>query len=648
MSIIQKYHCTIKRLLIMIISTLIILSHSAAVSAETESSLLFTLSETRNMSITVTYDKEKPAIAFISPSGEKYKEGALTGDKMTVKHIEGAINCLIPNAAPGDWYIEYDKLSNTSLDANYAPYAEAIRIESFGIENISENTANVNFEVSYADNPVYQYVIYAAITDKDSHITGKRELAAGSAAAGSLATVDVPLSSLSSYDNYHLMLEVYLDSSGIEVFDTAITNEGFSYTNNTTPVRIDDFYTEINLTEETVLIDWTDYAVSYCDEYIVAVYTPDDLLEPMFSAVYDPGITSTSLNINTTAEFIRIELSYRINGITSEISRKKIFFNNGIAISISTPEQTSSAQAVIEYDVKSAINASVSINGDTEEIVLNGSGQFSVSLGEFSNDLQVSYSPEKNVLFIVKNSIYSDRIAPILLLYENKTTITVTEPGYTLVGETEPGCVLTINQEIAALREDGTFLHELALSNGNNEFTVISTDKAGNSSMQKINIRKGSGSANAASNAASNEDPAIPKRYLPLILTFMASIIIVACIFIFSRIYNKQAPNGRFMAVLSILRNIFLILSPISLIVWAYFVYKRQAASKIINSADYLDLVDQSVQDAYQAIVEFERYNKLFIVACYIVGSFIAVILLLTLLLYLLKKYKDKKDKEGI
>lgn len=64
----------------------------------------------------------------------------------------------------------------------------------------------------------------------------------------------------------------------------------------------------------------------------------------------------------------------------------------------------------------------------------------------------------------------------------------------------------------------GTFLHELALSNRNNEFTVTSTDKAGNSSMQKINIRKGSVSANAAS----NEDPSI-LYYHPLPFRLEAS-----------------------------------------------------------------------------------------------------------------------------
>lgn len=637
-------HCTIKNLFIMTIIAMILLSHASAVIAATESSLLFTLSQTRNMSITVTYDKEKPVVTLISPSGEGYKEGAVAEDKMTVRHIEGAINFLIPNTAPGDWYIEYDKLSNSALEVNYAPYAQGISIESFGIVNISENTANVNFEVSYTDNPVYQYVIYAVTTDKDSRVTGQRELANGSAAAGSPSTAIVPLSSLSSYDNYHLMLEVYLDSSGIEVFDTAITGESFSYTNNMTPVKINDFYTEIDLSEESVLIDWKDYAIRYCDEYIVAVYTPDDLQEPMFSTVYEPDVTSTSLNIDTTAEFIRVELSYRINGITSEVLQKNIYLDNGIVITFSTQSQTNSSQAVIEYNIKSSINASVSVNGITDEVVLKGSGQFSVKLGEFLNDLQVSYSPEKNVSFTVKGNIYSDRIAPILRLYENKTTVTVTQPAYTLVGETEPGCVLTINKGIVELNEDGTFLHELALSNGNNEFTITSTDKAGNSSMQKINLRRGGASASTAA----SEDPSIFAGYLPLILTLIASIAIVICIFIFSHIYSKHAPDGRLIAALSILRNIFLIICPISLIVWAYFVYKNKSASKIINSAEYSQLIDKSVQDAYQAIVDFEKYNKLFILVCFVAGSIVAVTLLLTLLLYFLKKYKDKKDKEGI
>lgn len=642
MSIKQKCKHTkkylLKSLLIAMIVFMAILPHSVSVYAATQSSLLFTLSQTRNMSITVAYDSEIPDIAFISPSGEKYKEGRVTDDKMTVKHIEGAINYLIPNAAPGDWYIEYDKLTNSTLDVNYAPYAKSIQIESFTVTDIADDRANVSFKVSYADNSLYEYVIYAVTTDQNSRVTGQKELMKGSAAAGGAFETSVPLSSLSSYDNYRLMLEVYLDSSGIEVFDTAITGEAFSYSNSRATEKISDFYAEINLTEESVLIDWKDYS-RYCDEYIIAVYTSTDLNEPMFSTVYESWVTDSSLNIDTTAEFIRVELSYRINGITSEILRKDIYLDNGISISVSTQDMTSSSQAIIDYDIKNSINAIVSVNGKTDEVRLTGNGQFSVILGEFSNDLKISYSPEQNVSFIVESNIYSDQTAPILLLYENKTAITTNEPSYTLVGETEPACILKINDETIHVNEDGTFSHKLALSMGNNEFTVTSTDKAGNSSMQKINIRRGDGPVKAAA----NDNPSPLERYLPLILTFLATIAIVICIFVFSRIYSVRAPEGKVRAALSILRNIFVILCPFSLQLLAFFLYKRQSASRIINTAQYSELVGKSVQDAYQAIAEYEKYNKYFITSCFVLGAIVLITLLLTLLVYYLKRRKDKE-----
>ena len=640
-----KHHGTIKRLFLIIISSIIILSNSIAVIAATESTLLFTLSEARNMSITVIYDSEIPLIEFISPSGEKLKEGAVTEDKMKVIHAEGAINYLIPNAVRGDWYIEYDKLTNKELEVNYAPYADSISIESFKIlsTNTSENTADVEFEVSFTNNSVYQYIVYAVTTDKDSLASGQKELKKGSAIAGSLVTEQINLSSLSSYDSYRLMLEVYLDSSGIEVFDTAITSETFSYTNNNAPEKISDFFVEIDLSEESLLIDWTEYSVR-CDEYIAAVYTPNDLNEPMFSNTFEPGITSTSIIIDPSVEYLRVELSYRLRGVTSQLLRKDIRLDNGITVAFVTPSQTNSSQAVIEYNTDKNIKAVVTVNGATDDVQLSGSGQFSVTLSDFTNDVSISYSPESNVRFIVRRDIYSDRIAPILLLYENKTTITTTEPSYTLAGETEPGCVLTVNQQAVTLKEDGTFLHKLALSKGNNEFTITATDTAGNSSMQKINIRMGDSSAGTTTDI----DKTFFMRYLPLIIAFILSIGIVACILLLSRSYAKQAPHGRPRAILTVVRNILVIISALGLEVLAYLLYKRQTASKAINTTEYAKLVEKSVQDAYQAILVFERYNTLFVTACYLFGAILLGAILLSLLLYVIKRSKENNSKEGV
>ncbi|NLL66877.1 MAG: hypothetical protein GX236_04150, partial [Clostridiaceae bacterium] len=254
-----------KVLVLLFIAIVLLFTASVTVSAELRSKVLFTINETRNMAISVSYSSEVPVISFIGPDGEKYYDG-VPDNKISVEYTEGVIYYMISNAMPGDWTIEYDKLSNPTLEITYAPYAEIVRIERFIVESIENEAANISFDVSYIDNSDFEYIVSAAITNENNTVTGQKELLKGSGSSNTTTSVKVPLSSLSSYDRYHLKLEVYLDSGGLETFDTAVTEESFSYDNNREPKGINDFYAEINLTEESLLIDWSSESVYNCQE----------------------------------------------------------------------------------------------------------------------------------------------------------------------------------------------------------------------------------------------------------------------------------------------------------------------------------------------------------------------------------------------
>lgn len=623
-------------LFFLIVSALVFVS-SFTVLAELKSDILFTISETKNMAITVSYSTEVPTISFIAPNGEKFYDGA-PGNKMSVEYTDGVIYYLIPKAMPGDWTIEYDKLSNPTIDVTYAPYAEAVEIESFIIEPIKNDTANISFDVSYIDNLEFEYIVSAAITDEDSTVTGQKELMRGSGTTNKTTSARVDLSSLSSYDNYRLMLEVYLNSGGIEVFDTMLAEESFSYDNNREPKGINDFYAEINLTEESLLIDWSSESVYNCQEYIVSVYSSADLDEPMFYSAYEPDTKSTEVLIDPSVEFIRVELYYRKNDILSNATVKEINFNTGTSISISTPEETNAAQAVINYESAGSMPVVVSVNGNTETINISGKGYFSVEIEEFTNEIQVSYSPEQNVCFVVQAEIYSDRTPPLLLLYENTSTITTTGSSYALTGETEPGCTLMINDQAFPVNEDGTFLHDLKLSAGDNMFTVIATDIAGNSAMQTINIRKSGSMPKGKSNLNM-------KNFLPLIITFGLSMLLIICVLLFSKTYAKKVPEGKFKAVISAIRNVFAVITPIAFGISILMLFLRRSASEIINSAEYYNLVQESVREAYEAINTYERINNIFIISLIIFGTSLLITILLS---WAIKSFNKNKMKNSV
>ena len=134
-----------------------------------------------------------------------------------------------------------------------------------------------------------------------------------------------------------------------------------------------------------------------------------------------------------------------------------------------------------------------------------------------------------------------------------------------------------INDQAFPVNEDGTFLHDLKLSAGDNMFTVIATDIAGNSAMQTINIRKSGSMPKGKSNLNM-------KNFLPLIITFGLSMLLIICVLLFSKTYAKKVPEGKFKAVISAIRNVFAVITPIAFGISILMLFLRRSASEIINS----------------------------------------------------------------
>lgn len=83
--------------------------------AETETATLTTLETSGDLTVMFTYDSERPDITFISPSGDRYSEDS-GEDVVESAHGDYWSTYKIINAEAGEWQVEYDKKSNTSLE----------------------------------------------------------------------------------------------------------------------------------------------------------------------------------------------------------------------------------------------------------------------------------------------------------------------------------------------------------------------------------------------------------------------------------------------------------------------------------------------------------------------------------------------------
>jgi len=218
---------------------------------------------------------------------------------------------------------------------------------------------------------------------------------------------------LADYGNYRLRLDVWEKVGVQEIFDSIISNETFAISGHTSGEIPPEFYTEVNLTEGIILIDWTQIAKR--GDYIVAIF--DDSVsidEPFYFVEVVDGSTSTEALFDPNTKELRIDFTHRQAGINSQTLSKKIpIGDRGVNITTTTSEYTNSSQATIEYRVSKGIIAELVVNGEIDKVNLKDDDRFSVNLPETYNEVEVRYSiDDPLVKYLVKFQFIVDNSPP--------------------------------------------------------------------------------------------------------------------------------------------------------------------------------------------------------------------------------------------
>ena len=128
----------------------------------------------------------------------------------------------------------------------------------------------------------------------------------------------------------------------------------------------------------------------------------------------------------------------------------------------------------------------------TTEVTENGDFVFeNLSLDEGENSFTAMASTEENGS--------GDDSSPVVVVYDTKAPeLTVTNPSeeslnvdyadFDIVGKTESGSSISINNRIATVDNDGNFKLKWQLNTGKNELEITRTDLAGNQTKKKVAI----------------------------------------------------------------------------------------------------------------------------------------------------------------
>ncbi|MBS6953379.1 MAG: zinc-ribbon domain-containing protein [Enterocloster asparagiformis] len=628
-----------KRLLQHILGTLLFLLTLAGmtltVQAEEQSKELMVLPRQANIVVSINYETEVPDITLISPDNTAYSEAA---GNVTVDHGDNILYFYLPDALAGQWLIRYDKKTNPSITANYIEYTPSLTIESLSLQGVENRQAEILFNASYPKDITYNYVVYAVLLDESRNVTGQRELDHGTARANKDEVRKVSLNNLSSYDNYFLELEVYFKEYAIETNDTRITEQNFGYVNDHQPEAMSGVHVIVDPASRLFTMDWSDYKVS-CDQYLAAYYTDASPDTPIDYQSLDNNYTSAVFDVPPEVHSLTVELVYTRNGVASAPYRRQIDWEQGLTLSIDTPENTNSVQAVITYETDAQRNAVIAVNDVQQQVVLTGSDSISIQLEEFSNEVSVLCSLDDMTDVIYRKSVYSDRIAPILRFYEKVDSISVAEDRFLLTGETEPGCKLTVNGTEYPLGEEGSFSVDLALEKAENIFAVISTDPAGNQSAQNITIYHGDVPA-AAAMAAGQDGGDSDMGYLPMFFTMLVGMSAVLVLILTGVVLGKRRGLARGVMTVTTLRNVALL---ITLFLSAAAAFARLLAERARQAAESLAFIraaQRSPQEAHNMLKEYESLHKVFLTLAIAAGLCLLIAILLMVLNRVLKKRK--------
>lgn len=603
---------------------------------EEQSRELMVLPRQAHIVVSIGYETEMPDITLISPDGTAYSEAA---GNVRVEHGENTAFYFLPDALAGQWLIRFDKKSNPAITADYAEYTPDLTIDSLVLKGVSGSQAEISFHTSYAKDVTYNYVVYAVLLDENRNVTGQKELDHGTARTGQDENRRISLSSLSSYENYYLELEVYLKEYGLETYDTRITDQNFGYVNEHQPEAMGGVKVEIDPAKLLFTMDWSDYKVS-CDQYLAAFYTAASPDTPVSYQSVESGYNSAVFDLPSDVHMVTVELTYIRNGVASTPYRRQIDWEKGLTLSIDTPENTNSAQAVITYETDAQRNAVISVNEASQQVVLTGSDSISVQLEEFSNEVSVRCALDDMTDVIYRKSIYSDRIAPVLRFYEKVDAISVEEDHFLLTGETEPGCKLTVNGTEYPMNEDGSFLADLPLEKDENVFSVISTDPAGNQSAQNVTIYHGDVPAAAAIAAGQNGD-GDGMGYLPMFFTMLIGMSVVLTLILTGVVLGKRRALIRGVMTVTTLRNVFLLVTAFLAAAAAFARLLAERARAAAESLAFIRAAQRSPQEAHLMLKEYENLNRIFFALAAAAGICLASSILFMVLNRVLKKRRN-------
>ena len=492
--------------------------------------------------------------------------------------------------------------SFTVLAALYENVVQMVplSVDSFSFQQPDMDSANIHVEfIVSGGEGSYDYVVSAAIVENDI-VAGSREIGKGSGQLGETTQIQCHIGDLNSYGRYSLILSVYKDYEGIEESETAVAQGVFSFVNNSMAPAPSGFDVVIDLTDFSVGASWEAFLDYYGDEWIFAVL---DGSGEDFYVELGRGETGYATSFDPGASEITVELSYRRDGRVSSVHSKTILIEDILYFDFG--EYSSSLQGKVSYNTPRDAFAEVSLFSPDDpshydgfgnereipfdQIRLSGSGFFSISFKEFSNNIEarwtfegIDFSEHGTVWFSKHIGVYVDLLPPGLRLPENNSVIYTDGDYFDIVGATDFGTEVFIDGNSVFVNENGGFIASVLLEDGENTFVVTAMNDSGNRTTQVVTIVK-----TDPSGTVTESGVGFFEKNAVFLCSAFVSVVYFAFVFWFVRMFSRKWKLGRIEALADLVRNICTPFFALSLVFFVYALWNKLGLERYVNSMEF-------------------------------------------------------------
>lgn len=408
---------------------------------------------------------------------------------------------------------------------------QPLKIISFVLDSNEGERFSGTLKTSADTEIHFDYKIYV-VTDISQE---GMEVASGWGKTGEDTKVDINMSQINTYDKYRFKIEVTY-TVGEQKYTALSFSKVFEYEQETFAEDLSGRDITVDAMAKILKINWSRYDSYRADAVLVLIQVDgtqvvEDVI-PVGEQGYDYYFDQNTRQITVTLkQVINGKLS---QGITDTIDVIKPADTKDFYITM--PELNKQYDAIwnINYYNGEATKLNWRTDSARGEYEFNGNGSFLLEMKENNENLSITYTDAKNVVWEYKMLTTIVEYAPNIQLLEKYNGTSVDVSSITIVGKIDDtSATIKVNGVETKVDSNGTFSQEVDLTVGENTIDIEATSLVGKSSRTSITVYK------------TGEDKLIDEtsflsKYSTLIISLSASVVLLIVLIVIAKKGGKK------------------------------------------------------------------------------------------------------------